>query len=248
MNITLLPFPWPEPPPIRVLEPGWVHIYRLNLDLGDAFLPERWACLSQEEVQKAARFRTDDLSRRYKNTHSQLRHILASYLKMLPSEIRFSTGAHGKPSLEKTSDVRFNLSHSSETGLVAICRGQEVGIDIEHWRENVDRRALARRFFSPGEAEQISAYPDEKQAGAFFACWTRKEAYIKGLGGGLSIPLDSFEVSVASGNPVRLHNLAFGREPVPGWSIFDLNAGAGFSAAVAVEGCIHGICCWTWKG
>jgi len=237
--------PWPNPPHPLAPEPGELHVFRLSLKASDE-LSEAWRCLSPEEQERAGRLRTDRLRRRYWNAHVQLRYILASCLGCSPADIQYEIGAHGKPYLAPGTGLQFNLSHSADVGLVAVCHGQEVGVDIEAWREDVDRGMLARRFFAAQEAATIAALPPEDQLRAFFSVWTRKEAYIKCRGGGLSIPLDSFEVSVDPPEPVMLFDLAPERALNRRWSLYEISPGEGFSAAVALEGAARRILCWDW--
>lgn len=126
---------------------------------------------------------------------------------MAPAQIQFDSGAHGKPLLAGAavgSGVHFNLSHSGAMGLVGWARGHEIGVDIEVWRSLHDEAALVHRFFSPAEIAAYEALPAARRTEGFFNCWTRKEAYIKAIGRGLGLPLDSFDVSIESGAGARL--------------------------------------------
>lgn len=189
---------------------------------------------------------TAALRRRYANAHAQMRHILALFLDCSPGAIRYTRGPQGKPALEQEGLLRFNLSHSEGIGLLAVCLGQETGVDVEFPRENIDLTAIARRFFAPIEAETIIALPPADRQRAFLACWTRKEAYIKLLGGGLSIPLDGFAVSVHPGKPVSIHDTA-SDSPITSCSLYEIDPGSGCAAALAVSGRLSAIDCWDWS-
>lgn len=100
--------------------------------------------------------------------------------------------------------LRFNLSHSGMLGTCALSVDCEIGVDVEQIRAMPDLFDIARQFFSPAECVDLKTAPPEQREAAFFSCWTRKEAYIKAIGGGISIPLDSFRVSLLPGEPVQL--------------------------------------------
>ena len=239
---------WSPPPRSLSLEPGWVHIFRLKLDDQPPLPEDHWQVLSTAEQERATRFHSPLLRRHFIYAHYLVRQILAAYLLSSPAALQFTLGPFGKPHLTAGYPLRFNLSHSAGMGLLAVCAGQEVGIDLEAALRNVDRKSIARRFFSPHEAAAIAALPLDQQPAAFLACWTRKEAYIKARGGGLSIPLDSFQVSVVPGAPVRLFDPADDPLPNSGWTIVEIDPGAGFISALAVEGSLVGWKCWDWPG
>jgi 4'-phosphopantetheinyl transferase len=134
-----------------------------------------------------------------------LRCILATYARCEPSVLVFRAGPHRKPALAwPVGDIPFSLSHNGGLALVAVAGSGCVGIDAERIRSEVEVEDLSRRFFAPAEAAEIMALPPDAQLAAFFTCWTRKEAFVKALGGGLSVPLKSFHVSIQSSQPARL--------------------------------------------
>jgi 4'-phosphopantetheinyl transferase len=158
-----------------------------------------------------------------------LREILSGYLETTPAQVRFSYNAYGKPAVQD-SRVRFNVSHSGGWALFAVTERREVGIDIERIDARVAQEQIPERFFSAWEAAQLRALPVAQQTDAFFRCWTRKEAYIKARGLGLSLPLDSFDVSLAPGEPAALLRGA------GNYALQELPAPEGFAAAIAAEG------------
>ncbi|HET6617507.1 MAG TPA: 4'-phosphopantetheinyl transferase superfamily protein [Gemmatimonadota bacterium] len=169
-----------------------------------------------------------------------LRSILAAYLDADPRETRFTTDPGGKPRLDRgwsSVPLSFNLTHSRGRALVAVASGREVGVDVERLRRDLPMDRLAARFFSPREIAALRATSDTVRPAAFFACWTRKEAFVKATGAGIfRQPLQSFVVSVEPGaGPVPLeipgHADEAGR-----WRIESLDVGPGYAAAVAVEG------------
>jgi 4'-phosphopantetheinyl transferase len=152
--------------------------------------------------------------------------------------IDFAAGADGKPQLAgaaATSELCFNLSHSAGWGLVGWSWRRDIGVDVEAWRVMRDAAALVRRYFSAAEIAAWEALPQEPREQAFFNLWTRKEAYVKALGRGLSLPLHSFDVSHESGNGARLlrsSELAGDARP---WSLAAPEIDAKVSLAVVLQ-------------
>jgi 4'-phosphopantetheinyl transferase len=144
-------------------------------------------------------------------------------------------------------ELGFNLAHSHELALYAITRGREVGIDLERIRSNLVDEQIAERFFSPREVVVLRGLPTHRQREAFFNCWTRKEAYVKAKGQGLSIPLDQFDVSLAPGEPAALLSTQWHPQEASRWSLQKLNPGCGYVAALAVEGHDWQVKCWQWS-
>ena len=180
-----------------VLEENEVRVWRIALD---ALAEERTglaAILSADERQRAERFRFAKDRNQYIISHGILRKALSKYLKCDPNGIVFAANEFGKPYLENAR-LKFNLSHSENIALIAITNEVEVGVDVEAINRKVEYLDLAERFFSQDEFEAIAAYPEKSLPHAFFRCWTSKEAIIKAKGEGLSIPLDSFSVSLNS--------------------------------------------------
>jgi 4'-phosphopantetheinyl transferase len=216
--------------------PGGLHCFSLDVDAAEQ--AELACLLSAEEVQRAARFLHSEHANRFVVAHARLRQQLASLLSMEPRDIRMIAGAHGKPALAEdlaVSGLEFNLSHSGSVGLIGWAWGRAIGVDIECWRPMHDESAVVRRFFSPSEVAAYEALAPALRTPAFFHCWTRKEAYIKAVGRGLGLPLDSFDVSVGDANDARLLRAA-AAEDCRSWSLAAPELGAGVSAAVVLEG------------
>jgi len=212
------------------------HIWRASLPrLAPAF--ERFVeSLSPEERDRAARFRKESDRRRYVATHGALRSLLAEYLDIDPRLLTLESAPNGKPALKQPRrDIRFNISHSNDLALLAFTIGREVGIDVEEIRPIPDRDAVARLFFSEGELRALTSLEPAAQTEAFFLCWTRKEAYLKAKGLGLSQNLRDFEVSLVPDQPACL--LACNADPAElnRWRLESLRPAANFAAAVAAE-------------
>lgn len=179
-----------NPPPS-----GVVDLWIADLDDPAWPRPELLASLAPDEAARAERFHFDEHRRRYTVARGLLRRLVGAYLGVAPTQPVFTYGDAGKPSLPG-SGLSFNVSHSGSCAAFAFTAGREVGVDVECLREVSDREALARRFFAPDESRALAAIDAARAPEAFFHCWTRKEAYIKAVGGGLSIDLAGFEVSV----------------------------------------------------
>ena len=160
-----------------------------------------------------------------------LRCLLSRYLGTPPAKIQIFAHANGKPAISGL--LGFNVAHSGAVGLIALGLGCDVGVDVEKARPFADMEQVADRFFCIDEAEEIRKLADADRQMAFFRCWTRKEAYVKALGSGLSTPLDSFRVSVAKDEPARFIRLPEGS---PAWSLYDVEVAEGYAAAVAHPG------------
>jgi 4'-phosphopantetheinyl transferase len=193
------------------------------------------AVLSPEERKRASSFVFERDRHRYVMAHSALRVILAGYLGAAPASLAFVSKPGGKPRLASPRmDLRFNLSHSADRILVAVARGREIGVDIEMIRDIPGLDDLAESCFSPAERRWFAAVQVPTRLGAFFDGWTRKEAFLKASGEGLSRALDSFDVTLLAGDAPRLLRLSGGR--ASDWTLRALDAGPGYRAALAVEG------------
>lgn len=215
---------------------GEVHVWTVVLD-GCGGL-DQLECLSPDERARAERFRFDRDRHRFVATRVTLREILGNCLGVPARDVAFQYGPCGKPALAKEmeSDVQFNLSHCRGVALVAVAAGRRVGVDLEFVSPRGAEGRIAERFFSAAEVTALRALPRELQEEAFFACWTRKEAYLKGRGEGLSIPLCAFSVSLAPGEPLALLGHAAAPEEARAWSLRSLETVPGFATALAVEG------------
>jgi len=192
--------------------------------------------LAADECERAGRFAFDHLRQSFTLARGALRILLARALGVTPEAIRFSYGEKGKPGLAAATPFRFNVSHSSALVLIAITSDCELGVDIEKIRPMPDLQSIAGRFFSGEETEALmSLRPDQREA-AFFRCWTRKEAYIKAIGDGLSAPLDGFAVTLDPSLPARMIHLAGDRTAAGAWNLHDLLIEPGYAAALAYAG------------
>jgi len=216
-----------------------VQVWRVDLEVVRAEEARWQSVLSPDESTRAARFHFAVDRQRFVAARAVLRTILAGYLTADPKGLSFSYSKKEKPSLgpgQADSGVTFNVSHSGGIALFAFARRREIGIDVEQVRRDFDVEAIAKRFFSTREQEQLAALPKESRFEAYFRCWTRKEAYIKATGDGLSLPLHQFDVSIAEDDSDALLCTRPDNSEATLWRLRDIPAGAGYVAALCVRG------------
>lgn len=239
---------WSEPPESLSLATGKVHVWRVELDQPEHLLEKFRETLEEHELDRASRFHFEKHRRHFIAARGALRQLLSQYLDTKPEAFRLAYGAYGKPALNgehKHSRLRFNMSHSHEVALFAFAEDMEVGVDLEHIRADFASEEIARRYFSRREVETFNALPQHDQVAAFFRCWTRKEAFIKVIGLGLSQPLDQFDVTLVSEQPAAL--LWVSGDDASRWSLFDLEVGGDYAGALAVESPVSNIQCWKFS-
>ena len=218
-----------------------VDIWRARLDLPTDSLKTLVTTLSVDEIQRADRFNLQGDKERFIAAHGCLRDILARYHYWEPGQLNFSTNDYGKPTLSTDSSERrmdFNLSHSNDFALVAVTSERKVGVDLERIRQGISAQVIARQYFSPSEFSELMALPSEQREIGFFNCWTRKEAYIKAQGLGLSLPLESFDVSLSPNEPVILQATRPDPQEAARWTLLSLEVSPDYAAALAVEGTV----------
>jgi len=229
----------PHPPPGPAIPaPGEIHLWTIPLDPPTGRVAALRLQLTPDETARADRFHFDHHRRRFTVGRGALRELLAAYLDAAPEEVHFVYGEKGKPSLDGPAaagdDLRFNLSNSHELALVAVGVGHELGVDVERLRPIPDGEQIAERFFSPGERMDLAGLPPTRRDEGFFNGWTRKEAYLKAMGDGLTVALDRFDVTLTPGRPARFRTLDGSAEAASRWSLFDLHPAPGYVGALAV--------------
>ena len=238
-EILMCPAPASAQAPLSLpLEDNGVHVWCASLKQTAAELEHLHRVLSREEIERANRFHFARDRNHFIAARGLLRTTLGRYLEADSAELRFCYSPNGKPDLAPEfalGDLRFNLSHSGEIVLFAITRGRRIGVDVEKIRTDFETEHVAERFFSLAESSRLRALPAEQKHEAFFACWTRKEAYVKATGDGLSLPLDQFDVSVAPGEPAVLQNTRPDPAEARRWYLQALKVEPGYAAALAVE-------------
>ena len=231
--------PLAEVPRGYAVSPRDLHVWMRRLGTSGPHLQAMMDILSAEERQKAERFYFQADRERHVVGRALVRVLLGRLLAIRPDEIAFCYSEAGKPSLtaaQNSADYQFNVSHSGDLILVAVTARRAIGVDVERIREDVELDAIAARFFSQRERADLAAVSPDQRRGAFFACWSRKEAFIKATGAGLGRPLDAFDVSVRPDEPAMLRETRPDRAEAARWVIRDLDVGPDHKAAVAVEG------------
>ncbi len=215
-----------------------VRIWRVVPDLLTSDSEQLWLVLSSDERQRAAQFHFEGDRWRYVAGRGSLRLLVGEILNLPGSVLRFEYGEFGKPRLAKSQeqDVRFSLSRSGELILIAVTKGRAVGVDIERVQADLDLDEVAARFFSTSEVRSLALLTGVSRHEAFFTCWTRKEAYVKARGDGLSMPLDQFDVSLLPGEEARLLETRHDPHDAQRWSLVPITVPSGYVATVAAEG------------
>lgn len=230
---------WLEGPLSPGLGPRDVHVWSMALPSAPTGPSKLERYLSAAELNRAARFAFAIDRARFIAGRVLLRTILAQYCGISPAAIRFRTNEYGKPSLEwgrgQACDIEFNFSRSHTIALCALCRGRVLGVDVERERPLSGLEEIAERYFSARESAALRALPAELRSRAFFACWSRKEAYIKARGLGLSLALSSFDVNLVPCEPAALLSAHGDPDAAAEWSLFELRPAANYAAALVVE-------------
>lgn len=219
--------------PVLELPPTAVHLWRIPLVATSAALEAYCSLLAPDERDRAARFHFDVHRHRFVAGRARLRILLGSYLKRPPEALAFSYTKYGKPYIPQQS-LTFNLAHSEEMAVLGVACNRAIGVDVEHVRRDLTE-GIAERYFAAAEVRALRSLPPDQQPAAFFRCWTRKEAYIKARGEGLSLPLADFEVPLVDRGELSLTHY---RDPLEAgrWSLRDFPVPEGYIAAVIVEG------------
>lgn len=230
---------WDESAGIPALGAGEIQVWKIPL-VGQPGEESRLKeILSPDERVQAGRFHFTHDQRRFVIRRAVLRQLLAASLEIAPQEVRLEFGAYGKPFVSGQSDdeaLRFSCSHSADWALIAVTRGLELGVDLEQHRTMTDAEDVARNYFAETEIHELAALPPAFKTAGFFNCWTRKEAFIKALGLGLSFPLDRFAVSLSPAKPAKLLMVKDDSAVLGKWSLISLDVLPDYSAALVFEG------------
>lgn len=202
--------------------------------------------LSNDELIRANKFYFEKDKANYIYARALLRILSSKYLNIPPQKIQFGYSKYGKPFYKHNTPLKFNLSHSKEKMLVSFVNNYEVGSDIEYIKDNFDVLEIANNFFSKKEIEQLKKIPVSENKRAFFRCWTRKEAFIKAEGSGLSFPLDKFTVTLKNDNEANLLNTYWDEKEKSKWSLKAFSPYANYLAAVAVKGNVKDYNLYDW--
>jgi 4'-phosphopantetheinyl transferase len=212
-------------------------VWKVRLDSAESRNPAE-APLSADEIARANRFHFERDRGQFVCCRSALRRLLGEYLDMSPADVRFKYLASGKPQVEEEQnphDLQFNVAHSGDLALIAVGAGHRLGVDVERIRGDVDTQSLAERFFSLREREGLRALPEPERVSGFFACWSRKEAFLKATGEGLSFPLSRFSVSVHPDHDPEIEEINGSEQEGKQWFLADLTVGTEYRAALVAD-------------
>ena len=227
-----------------------IEIWKARVPELSAQIPRLASWLAEDETLRANRYHFDSGRRTSMVSRGGLRWLLSRYLNCDPAAIRFTYSEYGRPILAfpSASEMRFSVSHSGDLVVYAFGRGFEIGIDVERMRPMKHAAGVARRFFSEREQRSFGAAGPDRQLQAFFTCWTRKEAYIKATGVGLSTPLDQFSVGVLPEEATAILEIEGSTEKASAWELHDLEMETGYAGALAVCGRGVGVSAWNPLG
>ena len=230
-------------------EHAGIEVWILQLRSMEKGLNNYTATISEAERVRAARFVRAIDRERFIVAHAALREILSIYCERSAGALEFQFNLHGKPGLRDFPQIAFNLSHSGQLALVAVARGVgRLGVDVEEVRSDALNEGVAERFFSPGELERLKSLDGQERALGFFRCWTRKEAYLKAIGCGISDEdLATVEVTLRrEEEPEIVRGVA--SENTSNWKVFHLEPRPGFIAAVVAENVAGVLRVRNWHG
>ena len=237
----------PTNPSLRAEE---VHVWRASMDVSNSKVEELRKLLTNEEVIKGNRLQFEADRRKFIVARSYLRKLLGQYLCVHPASITFSYNKYGKPSLAKSIDVQnlsFSVAHSGELALYAVTLNRKIGVDLEKIQPEFNSYEIASSYFSASEVKRLDDVPGSLRQQAFFNCWTLKEAFVKAIGLGLSLPLDRFEVAFSPDEPARLLQTHWDEKEASRWSLMTLEVEPGYVAALAVKGHNWELCTWDFE-
>ncbi|HMF75353.1 MAG TPA: 4'-phosphopantetheinyl transferase superfamily protein [Bryobacteraceae bacterium] len=210
-----------------------VHVWSVRTEASNTVIGQFEQFLAADEKHRADRYRFEHLRNSFVLARGALRILLGCYLDVSPAEISFSYGPKGKPVLAPRASVDFNASHSGAVAVFGFTDNCEIGIDVEQIHPLDEMRNIANRFFCPEETEDLMTLTADQRQRAFFLCWTRKEAYIKAIGDGLSAPLDSFRVTLQPSQSARFIHVGHDTDAAKAWTLHDLQFGPNYAGALA---------------
>jgi 4'-phosphopantetheinyl transferase len=244
--MTLAPL-WPAVPVGGSLEANGVHVWCALLERSLAELGRLAGLLSDDERQRAERSHNLNVRREFIVSRAVLRSLLGCYLGCDPRHVRFRHGPSGKPDLAEphpNQRLHFNISHSHGVALFALTRHGPIGVDVEQLRPFPTHLDMAERYFSPSEFHALRGLDPVGRGEAFFHTWTRKEAFLKAHGGGLSYGLERVEVTVCPREPPRILRLDGEESRAASWSLHTLTPVPGYVGALALQAQSARIDCW----
>lgn len=240
-----------KPPPLDLeLAPNEIHIWHARLDQPQAVSNRLIQLLSKDERSRAGRFHFEQDRTRFIARRGILRTILGTYLDVEPHRLQFYYEKNGKPRLADIFDkerIHFNDSHSAGLAIIAISPSFEIGVDVERVHDIPEMNDIVEKFFTESEKTSFYSLRDGLKQEVFFKWWTRKEAFLKATGDGLFRPLNSFDMSVAPGEPTSLLRIYGDAKAASRWAIQDLKPPPGYAAAFAIKEQSCQVHCYKWS-
>ncbi len=229
------------------LQPSQLHVWSVCKSDHENRLQEYWDILNEAEKERALTFRF--LKDRYCFIIARgvLRNLLGAYIQMAPDQVKFQFGHNGKPYVHHPSQIKFNISHSGDTILLGFVQKHSIGIDVEYTKRKVDVKKIAELFFAEEEVTSLFRLDQAYHTQAFYNCWTRKEAFIKAVGSGLSFPLDQFVVSLDSTKEATLIDTKWDKKEKDKWMLNTIEPGKDYIGAVSVKGNVSDIQSWRYQ-
>jgi 4'-phosphopantetheinyl transferase len=232
-----------RPSPAFLEPPGReIHVWAVQLCAADNVLDVFKSILSPEEIDRERRFQFERDRRAFAASRGALRILLSQYLSISPEGIRFTYGQRGKPRLANAAlDLQFNSSHCNNIAVYSITLGCELGIDVEQIRSLQEIEAIAHRHFCAEETTDLLSVPAAERESTFFRCWTRKEAFIKAIGDGLAMPLNSFRVSLKVDDPAELVHIEGESATATDWKLHEIIPTSGYICALAYRDSLRSV-------
>ncbi len=233
-----------------LLPTNQVHIWRSTLELPIHQINNLKHLLSPDELEKATHLALTQKRHQYIIARAILRRILSLYVSLHPSELRFRYNRNGKPVLACSSNkIQFNVSHSHNLAIYALSSDCLIGVDVEYLyrRSRIDRMKIASRLFTPREYTTLQSLPENQRDKAFLTCWTRKEAFIKAMGWGLSFPLDKFEVTADPNESPKLLTTPYKPKDALDWSMVPIDPSDGYVGTLALRKTNFDLSYWQWN-
>ena len=223
---------------MKLLDNNQIHVWKVNVNNSELDINSFFSdFLSDDEKKRAVRLKSEKDKRRFVVSRGLLRQNLGHYMDTNPAQIVFDYNSHGKPSIrtdDNKKNIKFNVSHSRDIAIYAICLNKEIGVDVEYIRDVGTADKIVKRFFTEEEKSFYSSLSDDKKKLGFFTLWTRKEAYSKARGMGIGLPLKDFDISLVQSETNGANKSK--------WSLIDLDIDNDYLAALATEGRNMEIC------
>lgn len=221
--------------PFFQLNTNCIEVWCIETAAPSSIISQLKLVLSADERQRADRFQFEPHRNMFIVAHGVLRKLLRRYIGISDFDITFAYGPGGKPSLPD-SRVEFNISHTDGVIVLAFAQDCPLGVDVERIRPVEEMMQIASRYFCSAEAQELGELPEAQRERAFFLCWTRKEAYIKAIGKGLSIPLSEFRVTLRQEESARFLHIDKKPSTSSEWALYNLEISADYAAALAHRG------------